>query len=278
MSLKDALTADLSARGMNLGALADRMGISQQSISKWIARDEIPQSRHEEVREILGAESATVKYLGQQLIRELEALQAAPMFSRAEAPPEGPSYSRRAPEENAPAPDEDLATGPPSPKWYRLNIFGDKAALTSARPYSVKLGVAEHLEPQLRKYADRHLDLNGQDRKFDYLSATVAVKVVFGHPGWMMLNPLSLTGILLLRATRDETRCVVAQLPAPRGSFSGLDRKATPSDLKRAGQFASDMALLGIEVMPFDSYAALAEQIDAWETAPYLPEEGWGDY
>jgi hypothetical protein len=141
------------------------------------------------------------------------------------------------------------------------------------------MGVAEHLEPLLRRYADRHIELNGQDRRFDYLSATVAVKVVFGHPGWLTLNPWSFSGILLLRATRDETRCVIAQLPSPRNTPAyGADRKPSPMDLKRAGQFASDMALLGIDVLPFDNYAALAEQIEAWELIPGREWQGHEDY
>lgn len=76
MTLKTALTTDLSARGLNLGALADKLGISQQSISKWIARGSIPDSRHAEVVDFLGKESQTAVYLSRQKMAELEVLTA----------------------------------------------------------------------------------------------------------------------------------------------------------------------------------------------------------
>ena len=254
MSLKDALSADLSARKMNLGALADRMGISQQSISKWIARDEIPQSRHEEVREILGAESATVKYLGQQLIRELEALQAAPMFSRAEAPPEVPSYSRRAPQE------------PHTFRHYTTPLPGqiNSESMAGIFPLPLSFPLRDQIDPQLQKYVDQRAMVNGLNRRFDYFSDTLALRVTRNPLGAMPPGMPTVLALLLAAAVFDEKRCVLAHVPDPNRPA----RLAYEPDIQRAARFRSDMRALGVEVVEFPNYEALAAQIEAWEITP----------
>lgn len=72
--LKTALHIDLEAKGLTQDDMGRAMGVSQQSVSKWIAAQKIPEARVEQLRQLLGPDSYTVQFLAAQYQRKAQGM------------------------------------------------------------------------------------------------------------------------------------------------------------------------------------------------------------
>lgn len=84
--LKTALHIDLEAKGLTQDDMGRAMGVSQQSVSKWIAAQKIPEARVEQLRQLLGDDSYTVQFLADQYQRKARGMGARPTISLPEVP------------------------------------------------------------------------------------------------------------------------------------------------------------------------------------------------
>lgn len=68
---RTALDMDMAAKGLNERTLGDKLGVSQQSISKWRKRNFPPLYRLDQLREILGADSYVARMDFAQMVRDM---------------------------------------------------------------------------------------------------------------------------------------------------------------------------------------------------------------
>lgn len=95
--LKTALHVDLEAKGLTQDDMGRAMGVSQQSVSKWIAAQKIPEARVDQLRQLLGPDSHTVQFLAAQYQRKARGMGALPSISL----PEAPDYLQEEPDAQA---------------------------------------------------------------------------------------------------------------------------------------------------------------------------------
>lgn len=124
--------------------------------------------------------------------------------------------------------------------------------------------MAKSINPTLLGCVDRQVPINGLKRRFDYFSDTLALRTTRYPLGAMPPGMSTVLALLLAAVTFDEKRIVLAHVPDPdRPARLGFE-----PDMRRAERFKHGMRALGVEVVEFQSYAALAAQIEVWEITP----------
>lgn len=98
MSLKACLQADLAERDMNLSSLASQLGITPQSVSKWVTKDSIPEERLSDILGIIGRDSRTARYLRERAQRLIDGVAQVviPAPDRNDPEPSSPTSSTSA--------------------------------------------------------------------------------------------------------------------------------------------------------------------------------------
>ncbi len=317
MSLKAALQADLAAKGMKLGDLADRLGITQQSVSKWIAKDEIPKDRVEEVATILAPETTTARYLLAQAQQRLGQTVLTDVKRRLRNPPQPGDEDEFDPDRSLiryatefasqpptaqmpPPPDYQPPAGlrfemsppprlnvPPAPKleWSKsVPIVG--SAIDSARNAAmhrarVTNAWSVRLPPELQRNVAQAAEIQGVARRFEYLSEKVAV-LVRAEP---RMDPARLfevaVPLMLLIATGTLSSCHLVLLPRALMGFSETRGGFPPDELaKRLGMVKRDLDALGVTVTELQTPAEVAEYITLQEQAavPLFSYDEYEDY
>ena len=119
-SLRSAFEIDLARLRMSQAELGERLDVSQQSISKWLAADNVPEARRPALLEILGPQSATAAMLVQRAQTA-----AAQLMGHAE----GVRFSRRSAGPSSPPPDDV-----PAPLHDSLRRFWNRSRAPETAP------------------------------------------------------------------------------------------------------------------------------------------------
>lgn len=260
MSLKTALQADLAAKGMNLGDLADKLNITQQSVSKWIAKDEIPKDRVKEVLALLSPSTNTATFLFDRIADSIRAPAGAAM---------GGKPALRTP----PQPGDDDDDGPRvSFSWTQVDRRPPRS-LAQIRQERVQ-SWASLLPKEWQSNVLQTTEINGAFRRFDYLSRKLAL-LVRPMPA---IDPTRLihsaVPLMLAKRMNPDLECKLVLLPPVQLSLPEPTVQKSASAARfftnHYATVVQDLRALGVNVVEFDTASMLAAMIDAIEN----PESG----
>lgn len=281
MSLKTALQADLAAKGMKLGDLAEKLGITQQSISKWIAKDEIPKDRLEEVLTLVKPGEHLASFLLDQMQHKLAGTQAIA--------DEMKTMSKRVlrdlrhaaddgDEPHAPFNGVDVA--------HVTHIPIESPATAAARARAVALDKwSRGLSETSRPYLQGAMDINDAHRQFDYLSPKLAI-LVRAMPPLDATRLISIAvPLMLLKRVRPSVQCWLVLLPRHEMGIAEsnirLDESAKRFHARRMITVKLDLEMLGVTVMELPAAEELPPRIEAVENPDVVfsnPPFSYEDY
>lgn len=264
MSLKTALQADLAAKGMKLGDLADKLGITQQSVSKWIAKDEIPKDR---LVEVLNLVSPGV-HLSKFMIDQMQLKLLSNKMAEAAAVSTAGRHARTPPQPG----DED--DQPQQFTWvdaaHVTHVPFEPPAVVQARARrAARAKWASSLSETSRPYVQGAMDINEAPREFDYLSPKLAI-LVRAMP---LLDATRLISIavplMLLKQVRPSVQCWLVLLPrhelgVPESSVR-MDEAAKRFHARRLVTVKLDLEMLGVKVIELPAAEELSPRIEAVE-------------
>lgn len=288
---------------MNLGNLAEQLEITQQSVSKWIAKDEIPEDRIEQVLAVVGIPSRTSEYLIQQKTERLRktvggaamGMLLGPVGAAVGAVAAAAADRLRAPP--TPGDDEEPTRPLPlselEPRMYRDRLMHSAPPLPPAvppdlhppaptdiqrspvrrpmqnRPTGHQPWVLQ-LDEALRANVERRVQINGSIRTFDYLSDRAALMI---RPVPMM-DPARLINtavpLLLLMNQNSSIQCHLILVPRQVVGLPPLndmidDPMRQRIYANRRDMVKLDLLALGITITELETAADVAHFIEVVE-------------
>jgi len=295
MSLKSALQADLAAKGMNLGDLAGLLDITQQSVSKWIAKDEIPRDRIDEVLAVVGSDSRTAAFIVEQVAARIGGIAGSAAGMLSVIGGKGvPERSRDLPtpgdedEDTRPSPlaplYQQILTGklpkpapvvlpvPTTPR-FSMRQPSNMPAAEMESPRARVMRWAKDLDPSYAANVLRAIEVHGTLRRLDYLSDKLALVVrppPTVDPGMLIQSAVPL---MLAHATSPPTlQCKLVLLPR---TELGLDDRADQPPRsrevwkRRLDIVRLDLQLLGVTLVELSHVTEVARLIHETELGIY---------
>lgn len=278
MSLKSALQADLAVKGMNLGDLAEKLNITPQSVSKWIARDEIPKDRIQEVLAVVGADSHTSTFLANQVTEHLRSAGAlaGPIVGIA-ATMRNLIGGKGAPDRLRPLPqpgDEDEDFRPRVYVETNRKMREPTVVVTSRSARPVRERWSSVLPEARQIYIRGTVEINEAPREFDYLSPELAI-LVRARPEIDATRLVSAAvPLMLLKQIRPSGQCWLVLLPRSELGLEparvSMDDSAKRYHARRMETVKLDLETLGVKVLELDTAEEMASRIEAVESSELL--------